>query len=46
MFRTLMIGAVSAAALTFSAAAVAEQGQFGTARPRRPRHCSTRQPPL
>jgi hypothetical protein len=32
MFRTLMIGAVSAAALTLSAAAVAEQqGQFGTA---------------
>jgi cytochrome c len=30
MFRTLMIGAVSAVALTFSAAAFA-QGQFGTA---------------
>jgi hypothetical protein len=31
MFRTLMIGAVSAAALTLSAAALAQQGQYGTA---------------
>ena len=30
MLRTLMIGAVSAAALTFSAATFAQQGQFGT----------------
>jgi hypothetical protein len=31
MVRRLMIGAVSAAALTLSAAALAQQGQFGTA---------------
>jgi Cache domain len=31
MFRTLMIGAASAAALTLSAAAFAQQGQLGTA---------------
>ena len=30
MLRTLMISAVSAAALTFSAATFAQQGQFGT----------------
>jgi hypothetical protein len=30
MLRTLMIGAVSGAALTFSAATFAQQGQFGT----------------
>ena len=41
MLRTLMISAVLAAALTFSAATFAQQGQFGT--PRRPGPCSTRQ---